>query len=300
MERFTRHLRAIAAHLESATSEDRAEQLASRAVTRARVPQAQARRAVGVLAGIAVVTFGFASVGALADSSVPGQFLYPIDRAFEAVTGVIGVETGGSEERLTEALALIDRGDQVRAAELIDEAIEAASKETGLDGKLTEIAASPVATTPPTEADTGPIVLPADPDDEPEIVATAPADEPADTLRLATEALLRTVQEVKASDGDESLADALVAAASDAKEAATQVIILSAEQPVSESTTTTIPETTTTSKPGKKPTTTTDPDPTTTTTVPDGSTTTTTEPDDDSTGTTSTTDPGPIILPPQG
>jgi hypothetical protein len=222
------------------------------------------------------------------------------------MSGLIGVDTGGSEERLTEAIVLLDRGDDLRAAELIDEAIEAASKETGLDGQLTDIVASPIASTTSTVSETGPIVIPADSDDEPVIVAVAPAEEaPAVTLRLATEALLRSVQEAKASGGSEEAAGKLVEAASDAKAAATQVIFLSAAEPVDETTTTTSTSTTTTTKPGKKPTTTTtvpeDGSTTTSTSVPDDeSTTTTTVPDDGSTTTTSTTEPGPIILPPQG
>ena len=79
----------------------------------------------------------------------------------------------------------------------------------------------------------------------------------------------KSMQEVKAADGDEDLVGELVEAASDAKEAAAQVIVLSAAEPDDETTTTTTaPKTTTTSKPGKGP--------TTTTTVPDESSTTTT------------------------
>jgi hypothetical protein len=73
----------------------------------ARVPQPWGRRLV-VVSGVAVLaTVGAGGVAVAADGAAPGDLLYSVDRAFEAV----GIGNGGSQERLHEAVRLADEGD---------------------------------------------------------------------------------------------------------------------------------------------------------------------------------------------
>ena len=90
------------------------------------------RRTATVMATALVSVIGLSGAAFASDGAVPGDLLYPFDRAFEAV----GIGAGGDEERLEEALALVDRGDVDRglehAASLVDDpeaqaAIEAAA-----------------------------------------------------------------------------------------------------------------------------------------------------------------------------
>ena len=71
-------------------------------------------------------------MGAVSDNAVPGQVLYPLDRAYESVAAFVGVDTGPGEERLVEALALIDQGRDLDAVRLVDEALSVMGRETGV------------------------------------------------------------------------------------------------------------------------------------------------------------------------
>lgn len=69
--------------------------------------------------------FAIANVAAagVADSAVPGDLLYPLDRTYENVVDFFGPGTDRSEERLHEAQALLDRSDARRALEHVRESI---------------------------------------------------------------------------------------------------------------------------------------------------------------------------------
>ena len=75
------------------------------------------------------MVFGNIGIAAASNSAVPGDLLYPVDRAFENVADLIGVDVGGATERLEEAAVLIARGQfdtaiepiAAAAAELDDE-----------------------------------------------------------------------------------------------------------------------------------------------------------------------------------
>ncbi len=58
-------------------------------------------------------------MAAAANSAVPGDLLYPVDRAYESAAGMLGIDTGGATERLKEASILIARGEFDAAIEPI-------------------------------------------------------------------------------------------------------------------------------------------------------------------------------------
>ena len=307
-------LRRLASFFEAEVSRSRAEQLAAAAMLRAR-PVAQKRWALVAIPSAAALIAGLIGVGAVSDDAVPGQVLYPLDRAYESVAAFVGVDTGPGEERLVEALALIDQGRDLDAVRLVDEALSVMGRETGvtdwepppaIDPVQPPTTAPPAAVSPPT---TAPAAVTPTVDPGPTIVAVE-APDASHSLRLATEYLLQSVRDVKKPKDPIQAEDAAVtlrAAASGAVAAGESVKAVAAQTVAAEegsTTTTTVPggSTTTTTVPGGSTTTTTVPGgSTTTTTVPGGSTTTTTVPGG-STTTTTLPDgppPGPIILPPQ-
>ena len=105
--------------------------------------------------GIAVLLMsGTAGMAMAADSAVPGDALYGLDRAFEAV----GIGSGSSEERLDEAIVMAA---QRRSGEALQHAIEALGSETG---DSSEAAAAALVTAAANLVDT---------QDTPEAAATA-------------------------------------------------------------------------------------------------------------------------------
>lgn len=79
------------------------------------------RRVVALAASVAVL-FALSGVAIAADDAVPGDFLYEFDRTLE----LIGIGDGGVDERIVEFDALIARGEDERAFELLDEFAESA------------------------------------------------------------------------------------------------------------------------------------------------------------------------------
>ncbi len=85
---------------------------------RQRLNRIMARPALSL--ALLVALLGAPSLAAVADSSVPGDVLYGLDRALEEV----GFGASGHQERLEEAGALIARGDTDRAIALLGESYE--------------------------------------------------------------------------------------------------------------------------------------------------------------------------------
>ena len=101
-------LRRLAAHLEAGVDQGRAEQLAARALARAGaepVGGTLRRRLAAATAGATLLAALFFGTGVLADSAVPGDLLYPIDRAYE----LIGFGDDAVEERLERRLAVVEQ-----------------------------------------------------------------------------------------------------------------------------------------------------------------------------------------------
>lgn len=270
-------LRQMASDYEKAVSETRSEQMAARAVARARGTEPLRRRIVAVAAGFSVVALVFVALGAASSSSLPGDALYGVNRAYESIGARVGF-VDPVERRLNEVIALADRGDAVRAVQVAEEALaglERAGFEVSLplgtttttvddpdDGNATQ------STTPPK------VTVEATPGDGPE--------ERINTLRLAAQLLLSNVK-----DHGEDLESAAVGLAKAVSDLGNEV-----PPPVEASTTTTVvAESTTTTL--IDDTTTTIVDETTTTTVPGSSTTTSVN-----AGGGSGDGEGPIFLPP--
>jgi hypothetical protein len=311
-------LRELASDWEAEVRHRRADLIAARAMLQATPDRPRLHRPRAAIAVAAAALAGFLGLGAVADGAVPGQVLYPIDRAYESVGAMVGIAEDRSEERLVEALALIERGRDAEAVDLIDEAITHLARRPELQVALLDVpppttsttvpsststtvpslsattapsststtvpAQAPATTAPPTQVAAGP---------EPPPVLVAAAD-PSTSLQLATEFLLRTVRDAKRAPGRGSGETEV----EDVREAAESVLLASAaikEQVDSEPTELVAQDTTTsTTTPSTTTTSTTTPSTTTTSTTTTSTTTTTTTPAEDGPG----TGPGPIILPP--
>ncbi len=331
-------LRAFAVRIEAGTRAAVAERIAIRAVAGGarRSPRYVLRRVGAVTAAAVTLWVGAVGVGAIANQASPGDLLYGVDRAYEAAGHVLGSNAPHTEERLTEALTLMDQGRGADAVALVDEAVKEYSVQNGLTD-LEKAYAAARSTRIPVTSTTAPVVTPttasraAVPAGPPTTIVAAPEEtDPIVALRLAAEMLLRNVQAADTDSGvataavtDSALQVAAAAAAveepvvvavapttsttSDLAAATTSTtapntITLPVDTPttaVGETTTTSSVATTTLTMPDE---TTTLPGETTTTTAPDGtSTTTTTVPYGTSTTTTTAPDDGSggIILPPQ-
>lgn len=146
-------------------------------------------------------------VGVAADRAIPGDVLYPLDRALEA----LGLSSPLVEERLLEAIALTERGEMVLAVETANEALAELGRsgvtatlpvattdtleltaETFEDPSTTTTELElPEVTTAPDSDDAAPVVDTAD-----EVVEAAP--DAGEALRLAAEQLLQSVRSAKA------------------------------------------------------------------------------------------------------
>lgn len=279
-------LRRMASDYEEAVSAARAEQIAARAITRARREVVHRRRlaVVAVCAGLALmVGLGLTSAG-----SLPGDSLYTVSRAYEEIGERVGL-VDPVEQRLNEVIALANRGDTVLAAK----AAEAALVELGYGDGYTPSLLPTTTTTAPDSEDRAPATGTTPTTAPPPITVDADAqsgDEQTQSLRLAAELLLSNVKD---NGGDlEAAAAELAKAVSDiATDDIDVVTTTSTTVPPSTSTTTTVPSTSTTvAEDDGSTTTTTIPD-ASTTTVPDGPTTTVPEDDGDD-------GKGPIFLPP--
>jgi hypothetical protein len=243
-------------------------------------------------------------VGVAADRAVPGDFLYPLDRALERV----GLTSNLVEERLHEALILLERGQLTLAIATANEALV----ELGRSGvtvsfpeiiQVTDDTLAEVSTTTTNEQviETAPAVEDESPilPTPPEVVVEAAAEpaSPGETLRLAAEQLLASVRSAKSDSGS---TDAVVSAALFLAETTASVSTEEGTVEGAEDTTSTTTSSTTSTSTTS----------TTTTTVPAensnlpgrGTTTTTltSDPDDgsdDSTGDGQDDPPGPIFLP---
>lgn len=225
-------LRRVASRYEATVSHGRAEQLAARAMARAqRVPRRHHRVAAAVV-GSAFTIVVLSGLALAAESAVPGDLLYPVDRAVEA----LGLDRNLLEERLEEAIILADRGDRDRVVVIAGEVLDEVNR-SGVQVVRTPL---PLVTVMPEadESDAGKVqAAPATSNprtvDSAEVAPTTavPADQstgevlalqdPVAMIRLEAENLLRTVRQAKSDPtaldalglAAGSLADAIDAAA---------------------------------------------------------------------------------------
>jgi len=218
----------MAATDELSVGRGRAEQIASRALARAST-RPRLRSFVAAIAGSAFAIVSVTSLGAVADSAVPGDSLYPVDRAYEAVARVIGRDVDRTQETLQEAITLAQRGSRDRAAAHIASELSSLIIPVDVDEEQTlepPVAASPTtevvqpveeATLPTIATEAATAAGAAENVQAPVEIAPAPveesAEEPVDTggdsFLLALENALRATQAAAGSD------DVLVAAEAD-------------------------------------------------------------------------------------
>jgi hypothetical protein len=362
MSRLSDRLKALASHLEEETPTARAEQIAGRAVFRAEhrvvgrlrsfahrleagtrgiVAERIASRAVAVGSGsgrsyvlrrigaVAAATLtiaaGAVGVGAIANQASPGDLLYGIDRAYEAAGSVFGSHSDHTQERLSEALQLLDQGRSVEAVKLVDEAVSGYTAQHGLTDLEKEYATLRVhqvmATTTTTTTEPEPATSTTPPSaTQTTAPQTSTTEDPVTALRLAVEMLLRDVQET--GTPTDAVAHSALQAAAAATAVEDQGPVIAAGTTTTTTEGTSVPETTS-AEPTDSTTTTSDTGNATTLTMPDGTTstttpgdTTTTLPEETSTSstsappstttttlgtstTTTTYGGGGIILPPQ-
>ena len=119
-----RDLRAYADDLVAGADADDGARIARTALLDAQ-PVSWKRRLVSI--GTAVAMFLGANVGlaAAANPATPGDALYGIDRAYEKVGHLLGIDNDGPAERFEEAAVLAERGDLVASIELAQEAAAA-------------------------------------------------------------------------------------------------------------------------------------------------------------------------------
>lgn len=91
----------------------------------ARKPAAARRRLVTIGGIVALATVGVGGAAAASDGAAPGDLLYPVDQAFEA----IGIGNGGTQERLDEAVRMTERGKPDKALEHAANALRAEGDE---------------------------------------------------------------------------------------------------------------------------------------------------------------------------
>lgn len=283
VDHFDDALRRLAAGMEAEVPAARAEQIAARAIARARRPR-DLPRWVAAAASTSFLVVSLTGLGIAADAAVPGDALYRLDRSVESVADALGVGGDRSVERLEEIIALADRGDVERAAATAVEVLEGFGVAPPAVEPTTSTSAVPE-TVPDPVPDSGAASEPPAEDPSPD-AATLAAPEPdrAQTIRLAAERLLRTV---RGAGGEREAAVAeLAVAAGVASEPGTTVKPPPASPPPT--TTSTIPGSTTTVPPAGDG-----------TTAPDGTDGGSTDDSGTSAPTTTVPDgPGPIILPP--
>lgn len=111
-------LERFVAEMSRATPPNDAEHMATALAATARSTQSARRlRRMATIAAAAVLLMAMSGVAMAADDAAPGDAFYGIDRALEAV----GIGDGGVDERLDEFDVLMERDDEERALEFLDE-----------------------------------------------------------------------------------------------------------------------------------------------------------------------------------
>ena len=206
----------MAASDEMLVSRGRSEQLAQRAMARAAARPVRRTLAVAI-AGSAFAVVSVTGLGAVAEQALPGDPLYVVDRVYESASEIVRGPVDRSEERMMEALQLIDRGERdlaishlakelsvqnimdVEPAELILP-VEPPEGATGL--AAAETTTVPSATSAPGGSASTSSAAPSEPVDAESV------EETVDPLKLALEYALQAKQAAKDSDDDAVTAEA--------------------------------------------------------------------------------------------
>ena len=75
------------------------------------------------VASVGLIVFGNIGMAAASDGAAPGDILYSIDRAYERLASVVGLDLGGPSERFDEARVMLVRGEPNMSLTLVSEAV---------------------------------------------------------------------------------------------------------------------------------------------------------------------------------
>jgi hypothetical protein len=132
--RYLDDLRAYGRTLIETADREQAAAAAHRAVQQHPLPGAFRRRVLAVAASVATFITGNVGLAMAADSAVPGDTLYGIDRAYEHVSDFFGFGGDRVDERLAEVEVLIERGNNVDALERVLVQLGELHEKTGAPG----------------------------------------------------------------------------------------------------------------------------------------------------------------------
>lgn len=120
-------LKRYAAALEAQVSDERARSAARMALHTpspvVSAPPRAPRRVVVAVATTVLMGVSNVALATVADSSIPGDPLYGLDRAYESVGAAIGLSNQHASERASEVLALQERGKSAEALDLVQETL---------------------------------------------------------------------------------------------------------------------------------------------------------------------------------
>ncbi len=103
--------------------------VAARAVSRRR-PRGS-RTWIAVVVTGALLALSNVALARASDPAIPGEFLYPLDRAYEWIGARFGSQDLGPE-RISEAMELVEAGDTDRALSLVNEILAGGAGDTSL------------------------------------------------------------------------------------------------------------------------------------------------------------------------
>lgn len=126
MKEPTDRLRNYGEDIASAVSPARSRVAAMRAIGSSHRTSAPRRTPQFAFAALGIFLVANVVMSGVANAAVPGDVLYPVDRGYEKVMGLVGLAGDQSEERVAEAGVLLDRGDLAGATALVAEATDSA------------------------------------------------------------------------------------------------------------------------------------------------------------------------------
>lgn len=115
-------LKRYAAALEAQVSGERSRH-AARTALHAQSPKRAPRRVVVAIAATFLMGVSNVALATVADPAVPGDTLYGVDRAYEQVGSLIGLDDVHAGERASEVLILQERGKSSEALALVQETL---------------------------------------------------------------------------------------------------------------------------------------------------------------------------------
>ncbi|MDF1594590.1 MAG: hypothetical protein P1T08_00645 [Acidimicrobiia bacterium] len=127
------NLRAYGEALIDSVDSARAEVVAVRALAAPSAGLPLRRRLLAIAAAAATFISGNVGMAMAADSAVPGDLLYGLDRAYEQLSELVGLGGDHRDERLEEAAQLASAGNPADALDAVIEQIEALKTEPAVD-----------------------------------------------------------------------------------------------------------------------------------------------------------------------